>query len=216
MIEAILFDFDGTLADTVEGILLTMKQTMAEMGRPVPSDEEMVHTIGLPLAESLRIAGNFSKDETEKAVETYRRLFPIYELEHIRMFPNVPEIIKVLRNKGLRLAICTSRGSGSLTRILSRYDLAVEFETIVSASDGLPSKPAPDMVNVILERMGLTPEDAVVVGDTTFDIGMGKAAGCRTCAVTYGNHTRAQLESMNPEWMIDSFPEIEQITALQR
>lgn len=208
MIKAILFDFDGTLADTAEGILLTMRQTLIEMGRPVPSDDAIKQTIGLPLATSVKLLGGFDDEETERGVETYRTLFPTFELEHITMFPEVPEILKLLKNKGLRFAICTSRGIGSLTRILSRYGLWELFETVVSASDNLPSKPAPDMVNVLLDRMGLTPDEAIVVGDTTFDVGMGNAAGCRTVAVTYGNHNRSQLLSADPDLIIDSFAEL--------
>jgi len=209
MIKAILFDFDGTLADTVEGIILTMRHTLIEMGLPAPSDAEMVQTIGLPLWRSLQIVGGFTDEKTtEEAVETYRRLFPTFELEHIKMFPKVVENVKLLKNRGLRLAICTSRGAGSLTRILTRYGIFDEFETMVTASDNLPSKPAPDMVLVLLDRMGLNPDEAIVVGDTTFDICMGNAAGCRTCAVTYGNHSREQLTELNPTWIVDDFQEV--------
>lgn len=206
--KAIFFDFDGTIADTVEAILLTMKQTMQRMGRPVPPDSEIIHTIGLPLQDSVAIVGGFDPDRAQEGVEIYRSLFPSFEVDHIQLFPKVSETLQELHRRGVRMAICTSRGSGSLERILRRHNLWDLFETMVTVNDGLPSKPAPDMVLVLLERMNLTPGEAIVVGDTTFDIGMGSNAGCRTCAVTYGNHTRAQLEEAAPTWIVDDFSEI--------
>ena len=208
MTKAILFDFDGTLADTAPGIVLTMKETFKELGLRVPRDEEIRQTIGLPLPDSIRLLGNFSDEDTERGVQTYRRLFSVFELTHITMFPEVAETIGELSGRGIRLAICTSRGENSLERILSRYGLWECFETAVTASDKLPSKPAPDMVLTLLERMGLEKDEVFVVGDTTFDIGMGNSAGCRTIAVTYGNHSGEQLALAHPTFMIDSFPEI--------
>ena len=208
MTKAFLFDFDGTLADTAPGIVLTMKGTFRQLGLKVPEDESIRQTIGLPLADSIRLLGNLPDEEVEVGVQTYRRLFPTFELTHIKMFPSVAETILELRRRGIRLAICTSRGRNSLESILSRYGLWDCFEAVVTASDKFPSKPAPDMVLSLLERMGLEPDDVFVVGDTTFDVMMGSSARCRTIAVTYGNHSLEQLSSAHPTHMIDCFPEI--------
>ena len=124
------------------------------------------------------------------------------------MFPEVAETIAELSQKGFRLAICTSRGRNSLESILSRYGLWECFETAVTATDKLPSKPAPDMVLTLLERMRLEKDEVFVVGDTTFDIGMGNNAGCRTIAVTYGNHSLEQLQAASPTHIISYFSEI--------
>lgn len=208
MIKAILFDFDGTLADTAPGIVLTMKETFKEMGLPIPGDEDIRQTIGLKLYDSIKLLGKLSEERAAEGVEIYRRYFPICELTHIKMFPEVAEGIHEMVERGLRLAICTSRGRDSLQRILSRNGLWECFETAVTASDNLVPKPAPDMVLALLDRMGLDAAEAIVVGDTTFDIEMGKGAGCETIAVTYGNHSRKQLESVSPTRIIDRFSEI--------
>lgn len=211
MIKAILFDFDGTLANTAPGILCTMKETLRTMGLAVPDDETITQTIGLPLVECVAIAGKLPREEAERGAQIYRELFPTFELTHITIFPGVAETVKELSAKGIRLAICTSRGLNSLTRILTRHSLMDKFETAVTASDNLPGKPAPDMVLTLLERMGLKPEEAVVVGDTTYDIQMGQNAGCRTGAVTYGNHSAEQLRSVSPTWIFDDFTRVTEI-----
>ena len=207
-IKAVLFDFDGTLADTAPGIVLTMQETFRCMGLPIPQEDTIRQTIGLPLADCIRILGKLPAEDVERGTEIYRELFPAFELTHITIFPAVPETVRELHSRGIRMAICTSRGRGSLESILSRNGLWEYFEAVVTASDNITPKPAPDMVLTLLDRMGLVPEDALVVGDTTFDVLMGNRAGCRTIAVTYGNHPPQQLRSVGPGRIIDSFPDL--------
>lgn len=208
MLKAVIFDFDGTLADTAPAIVATMKQTFREMGLPEPEEELIKSTIGLPLEGCCRISGNLEESQVEVAASTYRRIFNDYAATHTKVYPGVVDTMNALAARGLRLAIATSRGPNSLDLVLRTNSIEVVFETRVTGHDGYAPKPAPDMVLVLLERMGLTPDEALVVGDTTFDIEMGNGAGCRTCAVTYGNHSREKLLTANPTCHIDSMPEL--------
>lgn len=208
MIKAILFDFDGTLADTAPGIVKTMEQTFLRMGVKVPSEEAMKATIGLPLKQALQMLGDLNDEEAEVATNTYRELFPTYEVNYVSIFPMVKETLEKLSTSGIRLAIVTSRESQSLDMICEHHSIKSFFETRVTQSDHLTPKPAPDMVLALLDRMGLAKEDVWVVGDTTYDIEMGNSAGCRTIAVTYGNHTKEKLSSVHPTYMIDRFEEL--------
>lgn len=205
MTKAFLFDFDGTLADTAKGIVLTMQETFRTMGLPVPEDAAIIKTIGLPLVKCVQMLGGLSEEDALRGTEIYRELFPTFELENITIFPEVADTLHELQSRGIRLAICTSRGHDSLKRILTRNGLWDCFETVVTATDNIAPKPAPDLVFALLDRMNLKAEDVFVVGDTTFDIQMGKAAGCRTVAVTYGNHTKEQLEAVSPTHIITHF-----------
>lgn len=199
---AIFFDFDGTLADTAPGIVLTMQSTFRELGLPVPSEEAVRQTIGLPLSDALPLLGA----PAAEGMAVYQRLFPSCELTHISIFPEVWETLSRLKTNGIRMAICTSRNKESLDSIVTRHGLEGFFETVVTGSDGIPAKPAPDMVLTLLQRTGVG--QALVVGDTTFDIGMGNAAGCPTCAVTYGNHSAEQLQTAHPTYIIDRFSQL--------
>lgn len=203
--KAILFDFDGTIADTAEGIVTTMKETFKEMSLPIPADNEMLATIGIPLYNALKMLNNLDDAEAQCATETYDRLFPKFEATVVKIFPGVKDTLQWLAAQGYRLAIVTSRNLESLDMIMDRHGINHYFETKITASDKLTPKPAPDMVNALLERMHLRKEEAVVVGDTTFDIDMGNNAGCRTVAVTYGNHPKEKLIESKPTFMIDSF-----------
>lgn len=206
--KAILFDFDGTLVNSAPGIVKTMEQTFIRMGLPVPPEEERRQTIGMPLKDALRKLNNLSDEDATDATALYRELFPIYEVGYVTVFPGVLETLGELDRSGIRMAIVTSRDLPSLELITTKRGMDRFFETRVTGQDGFKAKPAPDMVLALLERMGLGREEVLVVGDTTFDIDMGNSAGCRTVAVTYGNHGREQISKSNPTFTIDRFEEL--------
>ncbi len=213
-ISAVFLDFDGTIADTAPGILRTMEETFKEMRMPVPPAQDMRATIGIPLYDALKMLGGLTDEEAERATATYKRLFPIYEAKLVGIFPKVAETLWCLHDKGLRLAVVTSRGRDSLESMLHEMGIHGCFETLLTCDDGLRPKPAPDMVNALLKAMGVSREEALVVGDTTFDIEMGNSAGCGTVAVTYGNHSLEKLRSASPLYIIDSFEELKGLPCL--
>ncbi len=211
MLKAILFDFDGTLADTAPGIVRNMAQTFEEMGLPVPAEQDMKDTIGIPLVKALQMLGNLSDEDTQVAMDTYLRLYPTVEVSYVSIFPQVKETLQVLANQGIRMAIATSRGAESLELIMRNHGIEGFFETTITNDDHLTPKPAPDMVLHLLERMEVTADETIVVGDTTYDIRMGNGAGCKTVAVTYGNHPKEKLASAEPSYTIDEFGELMRI-----
>ena len=203
MIKNILFDFDGTLADTAQGIVETLRESFVRLGRPVPKEEEMVATIGRPLWKAFQTLGNMTEEEAFQAVEVYAGLFMQYEIPNIRMFPGVTAMLEQLAERGIRMAIVTSRDRHSLDLILQNNGIDRYFETEVTVDDHLTPKPSPDMVLTLLKRMEIQADETLVVGDTTFDIEMGNRAGCRTCAVTWGNHSRDLLHTACRDMIID-------------
>lgn len=206
--KAVLFDFDGTLVNSAPGIVKTMEQTFLQMGVSIPTEAAMRATIGLPLRTALQQLGHLSEMDADRAADIYRELFPTFEVNYVTVFPLVLETLGRLRELGIRMAIVTSRDTTSLDLIMNRRGMATFFETRVTGAGGLAPKPAPDMVQALLNRMELTADEALVVGDTTFDIEMGNSAGCRTVAVTYGNHSRDMLQEARPSFMIDKMEEL--------
>lgn len=214
-IQAILFDFDGTLVNTAPGIVATMTEVFKRMGVDVPTEEAMRATIGIPLGPALSQLAGFNEEQEREAVELYRQLFVEYELSNLDVYPHVMETLKALKENDIRMAIVTSRDSSSLRLIMEPRGMHTYFETMVTASDGLRPKPAPDPVLALLQRMDISDQETLVVGDTTYDIGMGNNANCRTCAVTYGNHTAAQLAESNPTHVISDFRDLLIISGIE-
>lgn len=204
----IIFDFDGTLADTAAGILATVKETFRRLGFPGAEDERIKPTIGLVLEQSLQRIGGLSESQTAEAAALYRDIFPFYGEAASSLFPEVSDTLRELHSRGMRMAIATSRGRDSLEAIMRPYGISDCFEQMVTSTDRLAPKPAPDMVLSLLARMKQPAGSTLVVGDTVYDLRMGSGAGCRTCGVTYGNQTETQLAAASPDYMIGSFAEI--------
>lgn len=208
MIKNYIFDFDGTVADTIRGIVATMQETFRLHDREIPTVDEIKGVIGLPLDGCMRGLGVADEGDVTELCATYRRIFPDVAMSQIKLFPEVKDTLIELHKQGKRLAIATSRNKVSLTEIMKRQGVYDYFELLVSASDGYEPKPSPSMVMGILEQMDFTENETMVIGDTTFDLEMGNNAHCWTCAVTYGNHTRERLLTAQPNFIVDSFSEI--------
>lgn len=221
----LLFDFDGTLADTAPGIVATLSETFLQMGLPVPSRQDMVATIGLPLWRSFQQLGHFSEAEAQEAVVIYKRLFMSCEVPRISMFDGIREALEQLSLRGIKMGIVTSRESHSLQLILQNNGIRHHFSALASLSgiilgrgddttvhpSSFQPKPAPDMVLTMLDVMHLRADETIVIGDTTYDIEMGNRAGCRTCAVTWGNHSLETLQTSHPDIIIHEVSELSQL-----
>jgi len=208
MITTAIFDFDGTLADTAKGIIATTRETLKVMGLPQTTDEQICAAIGLPLAKCLQLGGSIPEERVDEAVATYRSLFFEIAPSHIVIFDSVIQTLEAMKARGIKMAIATSRSSNSLDKILEVHNLSQYFPIRITADMGISPKPAPDMVLECLSRLGSRAYEAIVIGDTTFDIEMGNGAGCITCGVTWGNHDRKTLLTSNPSHIIDTLPEL--------
>jgi HAD superfamily hydrolase (TIGR01662 family) len=206
-IKAILLDFDGTLANTTDVIIQTMFATIKELQLPERSYEECASTIGLRLPEVPKalfpdIDMNPGDYET-----TYRRLFNIYNTEDaVKIYPNVMETLAELKSRGFLLTIASSRSHRTLDDFVRNLNLTNTISYVLGAEDVTEGKPNPQPVNMTLEKFNISPKEALVVGDTVFDIEMGRNAGTKTCGVTFGNGSRESMA--NADWLIDDFADL--------
>jgi phosphoglycolate phosphatase len=200
-------DFDGTLGDTAAVIIKTMHATIEELGLPSRTDEECAAMIGLRLVEIPPVLFPDCNVDGELYAQTYRRLFHIYNVDGaVELYPNVPETLAELKKRGLVLTIASSRSNASLMEYVKSLNMTSIISYILGADDVKDGKPHPEAVNRTLEHFGFQPDEAIVVGDTVFDIQMGANAGTRTCGVTYGNGSRESLADAT--WIIDDFGQL--------
>lgn len=206
-IRIMILDFDGTLGDTAGVIVKTMQATIKELGLPSRSDEQCAAMIGLRLIEIPPVLFPECELDGEYYASTYRRLFHDFNTDGaVELYPNVLETLVELKKRGIILTIASSRSKASLTEYVSALGLESIISFVLGADDVKDGKPAPEAVNRTLEKFGFLPEEALVVGDTTFDIQMGKAAGTWTCGVTYGNGSKESLA--DADRIIDDFREL--------
>ena len=215
MKKTIILDFDGTLADTRGLIVRTMQQTISELQLEARTDEECAAMIGLPLKQCFTHLIPMTDEMGDHCAETYRRIFfeNVHSME-VTTFPHVIETLRQLADEGYTLTIASSRSRASLMDFVVSMQLQEDIAFIVASDDITHSKPHPESVLVTLEHLNVKAEDALVVGDTTYDIEMGHRAGCKTCGVTYGNHSRQELTEAGADWLIDDFSELLSIVAL--
>ena len=205
----IILDFDGTLADTRSLIVKTMQQTLLALGLEFRTDDQCTAMIGLPLKQAFTNLMPLTGEMGERCAETYRRIFNENNAVYtVPAFPNVLETLHRLSEKGYILTIASSRSHRSLMEFVEDMHLNEVIPYVLGADDVTQAKPHPEPVLKTLEAFGCKPEDAIVVGDTWYDIEMGRRAGVRTCGVTYGNGTRQELTDAGADWLIDDFGEL--------
>lgn len=218
----IIFDFDGTIGDSQSLIVKTLQDTMRARKLEVKSEEACAKTIGLRLDEAFVSLFGMSAEKGMECAATYREIFLDNKKTMIvQPFPHVIDTLRELHRRGYILGVASSRNHCSLDGYVKQMQLENIFSSIVAGDDVEHVKPAPDMVFKALGEMlgmknlGASAEaedikdvlaETLVVGDMNFDVDMAHHAGCKACAVTYGNGPREQLASA--EFIIDDFAEL--------
>ena len=213
MIRLVIFDFDGTLADTREIIVRTNHDLQRMMGYPLSDEASIVATIGLPLRECiLKLHPDLPQEELPVWVDAYRKVFNNLKDRMVpKLYPHVMETLQTLAGRGVVMSIASSRGSTSLSGMLKDMGLSPYVSYVLGAEDVTLAKPHPEPVLKTLETLEVPAPEALVVGDMPVDILMGSRAGARTCGVTYGNSTRSELLEAGADYIIDSFSQLESL-----
>lgn len=213
MVKLVIFDFDGTLGDTLEIILECNRETRRRMGAPVIPDSVITATIGIPLKDGiLAMNPGLPESALPEWINMYRVVFE--ELKHRivpKLFPGVKETLADLHSAGYILTVASSRGTKSLGEFLEAMGLAPYISYVLGAEDVIHAKPNPEPVLKTLQHFGLSGPEALVVGDMPVDIEMGLGAGAFTCGVTFGNSPREALSAAGAHHIIDSFTELAEI-----
>ncbi len=208
----VVFDMDGTLIDTQALISEHMATTFATLGLDAPTPAQSRRVIGLSLPVAMaRLAHSDDAVLIEQLVEGYKthyRASLVTDDSREGLFPGALEALNALRAQpGVLLGIATGKGLNGVHRILALHGLADYFVTL-QTPDHNPSKPHPGMLETAMRETGATPDETAMIGDTTFDIAMGVAAGCKTIGVTWGYHEPRELIAVGANTMIDRYDQL--------
>ena len=203
----VVFDWDGTMVDSTRAITDSIRQAAEDLGLPVPSRERARHVIGLGLLEAIHYAvPSIGREQLPSFIERYRHHY-LQEDALLKPFDGIPELLCELEEAGVMLAIATGKSRAGLDRALERTGWKRHFITTRTADEGAP-KPDPWMLDDICAELATPPENTVMIGDTTHDLGMARQAGAPAVAVTYGAHPVAELRAMNPAACVDDVGEL--------
>lgn len=203
----VVFDWDGTLIDSTAAIVQALRAAAADLGLPVPSRERASHVIGLALFDAIRIAvPTIEREQLPNFVVRYRHHYFALDAQ-LSPFDGVPQMLDELADAGAWLAVATGKSRAGLDRALKQTDWGRHFLATRCADEGAP-KPDPWMLRDLCEEIGVDPVEALMVGDTTHDLGMARAAGTGAIAVTYGAHPRSELQAEPSLAMVDSIAEL--------
>ncbi|GAB4388390.1 HAD-IA family hydrolase [Albidovulum sp.] len=214
----VVFDVDGTLIDSQDHILAAMAEAFAAEGEPVPPRPRILSVVGLSLPVAVaRLAPHLPPDRQARIEAAYRagfaRLRAAPARETAPLFPGARAALEALGGcEGVLLGIATGKSRRGLDHVLAEHGMTGLFDTVQVADDH-PSKPHPSMLHAALAETGVRAADAVMVGDTTFDIEMARAAGLRGIAVGWGYHPAPALLAAGAARVIDDFGSLAGILA---
>jgi phosphoglycolate phosphatase len=205
--ELIVFDWDGTLMDSAAAIAEALQDSCGDLGYPVPSDKDARHIIGLGLRDALEyILPDVDVAEHPKIVDRYRYHF-LKRDGGTTLFAGAADMVKDLYDTGSLLGVATGKSRRGLDRALGETGLKQYIHASRCADEG-HCKPHPGMLEWILDELNVRRERALMIGDTSHDMEMARAAGVARVAMSHGAHPRAELLPFEPLACLDSCMEL--------
>lgn len=211
--KGILFDLDGTLVDSAPAAIEATQQAFKEFEMPPPDRDAILALMGIPIEESFPILGgpNYATSQHLQVLEKFREIYLPICIQKTILFSGIGRMLKILHEQGSILAVVTSKKSTATYAILEALKIRQLFSVIVCSDHVTHYKPHPAPALTAIGLAKLTPRDCIMVGDSTFDIQMGKDAGCSTCAVSWGSHSVEALKQSHPTYLINAPSELPQI-----
>jgi phosphoglycolate phosphatase len=200
--DLIVFDWDGTLMDSAACIAASLQAACRDLGLCVPGEREARYVIGLGLSEAIgHVLPDLSPDSYPGVVERYREHFRVHG-RRASLFPGTALLLQDLHARGHLLAVATGKSRRGLDQALEETGLKTYFHGSRCADEGF-SKPHPDMLERLMERFSIARERTLMIGDTTHDMLMARAAGVDAVAVAHGAHEPCELMKCEPLACLD-------------
>lgn len=216
MKKLILFDLDGTLTESGEGIIKSVQYALKKMGKPEPEMQKLRVFIGPPLLEQFIKYADMSEAEAKMAVSYYRERYSSIGIFENRPYPGIKEMLETLKENGFLLAVASSKNEESVMRVLEHFNIRECFdEAVGSEMNGKRSGKA-EVIEEALRRLDRSDnrDQVIMVGDKEHDVIGAKEAGIPCVAVAYGYGTMAELEAAEPLRIVHTVKELQEYLLL--
>lgn len=210
MYKVILFDLDGTLTESGEGITKSVQYALEKLGQPEPDLKKLEVFVGPPLLQQFMKYAGLDEETAVKAVEYYRERYTDIGIFENEVYPGVEDMLDKLRGKGYILAVASSKPERFVKKVLDHFDLTKYFHEIVGSemNGGRTSKV--DVIEEALDRLHMADhrDQVVMVGDKEHDVFGARKAGLKCLSVSYGYGSEEELKNANPLKIVDSAQEV--------
>jgi len=205
----VIFDWDGTLMDSAAKIINCMQIAAKHCGMPIPTADEVGHIIGISLKPAIKQLFAIQDERlAERIMLAYKDAFVSHDATPSPLFDGVENMLAALSSAGVVLAVATGKARRGLVRAWQQTGTEGYFSASRCADDA-ESKPSPDMLLQLLDELKIGAKDALMVGDTTYDLQMAKSIGMHRVGVSYGVHAQVHLEALGPKAIVHSIPELQ-------
>lgn len=195
MFKAVVFDFDYTLGDSTNGIVLCVNYALKNLGYESQPLNEIKKTIGLSLKETFfKLTLDDNKDNAERFAELFKEKADVVMVDHTELYDGVKDILQKLKGMGYKTAIVTTKFHYRIEQILNKFEAKALIDVVVGAEDVKIEKPNPEGLLWTIEHMGFSKEEVLYVGDSLVDAETAKNAGVVFAAVLTGTTTKSDFE----------------------
>ncbi|TXC71793.1 HAD-IA family hydrolase [Sphingomonas ginsenosidivorax] len=212
-----VFDCDGTLVDSQANICVACETAFEESGLVAPPRAAIRRIVGLSLVEAMRVLTPQADDDThrllaERYKESFRAMRTSGTLIEEPLFDGIADVLRNLVDDGWLLGVATGKSDRGLAHILDQHAITGHFVTLQTA-DRHPSKPDPTMLLAAMAEAGASPQDTAMIGDTSFDMAMAKAAGARAVGVAWGYHAIHELSDAGADVVASDVADLPRLVA---
>lgn len=197
----ILFDLDGTLTDSAEGVIRSCQYMQEKMGMKVWETADLKFIVGPPLIKTFTEDFTMDQETAEKAILCFRERYSTIGLFENKVFPGIEEMLESLKAKGKRMAVATSKKEDLTFRILEHFGIAKYFEVIGGDKREVGRDNKAKVIDYVLETMKAAKDDVIMVGDRKFDIEGAHAIGIPCIAVEFGYGDREEFEKYGADFI---------------
>ena len=211
MYKAVIFDFDGTLCNTGEGIFKSARYALESFGYEIPEDENLSYFIGPPLLIVFQEHFNTTVTEAEELVKKYRERYTNEGLYECELYDGITELLAALKKDGLKLAIASSKPTVYIERLLDKFSISKYFDAVCGVDFNVDCEPKQSIITRCLDELETEAKDAIVVGDRSYDIEGATACEADSVAVMWGYGNKFEFIESGATYIAEKLDDIESI-----
>ncbi len=209
---AVIFDMDGTILDTLDDLADSVNHSLKMHGFPERKREEIRAFLGNGMVRLIHLSvpdGTAAEDEAA-VLEEHKSYYPLHSADKTKAYKGIPELLKALKQKGIKTAVVSNKSDPNVKALVNRYFDGL-FDVSVGSREGIPRKPAADLVDLALNELGVGKKEAVYIGDSDVDLATAVNSGLEMITVLWGFRDRDVLEKAGARVFVNTAEELEKL-----